>query len=197
MARIETARLHDLPGAYRVCLLTGDAGRDASARYRDLDLLGHLYVGPYLVAGTGTQLVVVDAGGVSGYLVSADDTLAFETWAEAAWWPALRARHPLLADGSPDADLVARIHAPERTPVAIARVFPAHAHVDLLERVRGLGLGRALMDRLAADLRARSVAGVHLGVDPSNTDAVAFYAHLGYRELQVTTDTIWMGLRLA
>ena len=89
MLRIEPAGLHDLPGTYRVCTLTGDVGQDASSKYRDPDLLGHIYVGPYLAWGRGTQLVVVDEQGVAGYVLSADDTTAFEAWAEATWWPPL------------------------------------------------------------------------------------------------------------
>ena len=72
MLRIEPAGLHDLPGTYRVCLLTGDAGKDASGVYRDRDLLGHVYVGAYLARREGTQLVVVDDEGVAGYLLSTD-----------------------------------------------------------------------------------------------------------------------------
>jgi hypothetical protein len=76
--RIERATFADLPGAYRTCLLTGHARRDTTARYRDPDLLDHVYVGPYIVRGAGTQLVAVDEAGAEGYLVSADDTLSFE-----------------------------------------------------------------------------------------------------------------------
>jgi ribosomal protein S18 acetylase RimI-like enzyme len=197
MPRIEPAGLHDLPGAYRVALATGDAGADASPLHRDPDLLGHVYVGPYLLAGAGTQLMVVDEGGVAGYLLSTDDTSAFEAWAERAWWPALRHRYPPRDDGSPDAVLVRLIHAPERTPADLARAFPAHLHIDLLERVRGAGIGRALVDRLLDGLRARSVAGVHLGVDPTNSNAIGFYGHLGFREVAREPDTILMGMPLA
>ena len=31
--------LHDLPGVYRVCRLTGHAGRDATSRHANPDLL--------------------------------------------------------------------------------------------------------------------------------------------------------------
>src|SRR3990170_1920652 len=183
MVRIEPAGLHDLPGAYRACLLTGHVGQDATSLYGDPDLLGHVYVGPYLAAGTGTQLVVMDEGGVAGYLLSTDDTLVFEAWAEEAWWPPLRQRYPLVDDGSRDAELVGLIHAPASTPPELARAFPAHLHIDLLERVRGRGLGRALIERLLTDLRGRGVTGVHMGVDPSNTEAIGFYVHLGFREV--------------
>lgn len=183
MIRIEPARLHDLPGAYRVCLLTGDAGRDATTKIDDPDLLGHVYVGPYITRGVGTQLVAVDDRGVAGYLLSADDTLAYEAWAEAEWWPSLRARYAPRAGQSMDAELIGLIHAPERTPEDLATEYPAHLHIDLLEHTRGLGLGRRLVDRLLDDLRARGVPGVHLGVDAANANGIGFYEHLGFREV--------------
>jgi ribosomal protein S18 acetylase RimI-like enzyme len=193
MPRIETAGLHDLPGAYRVCLLAGDAGRDASPLHRDPDLLGHVFVGPYITAGTGTQRVVVDDEGVAGYLLSTDDTLAFETWAETTWWPPLRERYPPRDDGSRDAELIAQIHAPERTPEALAKAYPAHLHIDLLERVRGLGVGRALIDGLLVELHGRGIRGVHLGVDEANANAIGFYEHLGFVEVGREPGTLLMG----
>jgi ribosomal protein S18 acetylase RimI-like enzyme len=196
MLRIEPAGPHDMPGAYRVCLLAGEAGQDATALYRDPDLLGHIYVGPYLARGSGTQLVVVDEDGVAGYLVSADDTLDFEAWAERAWWPALRQRYPIRDDGSRDAQLIRLLHEPERTPAALANEYPAHLHIDLLERARGAGLGRQLIERLMAELREREVAGLHLGVDAANANAIAFYEHLGFREVVREPWGPLLGLRL-
>lgn len=196
MIRIEHARLHDLPGAYRVCLLTGDAGKDASGVIRDPDLLGHVYVGPYITRGLGTQLVAVDDQGVAGYLLSADDTLAYEAWAEAEWWPALRERYAPLGDGSMDAELIGLIHSPERTPKELVAEYPAHLHIDLLERLRGKGMGRLLIERLVADLRARGVPGVHLGVDIANTNGIGFYEHLGFREVAREPGGLLMGMRV-
>lgn len=196
MLGIEPAGLHDLPGAYRTCLLTGDAGKDASSLYRDPDLLGHVYVGPYLAQARGTQLVVVDDLGSAGYLLSADDTLAFEAWAEREWWPRLRARYPIPDDGSPDDVMIKLIHQPERTPAELAREYPAHLHIDLQERARGAGLGRTLVGRLLAELRSRQVAGVHLGVSADNANAIGFYSHLGFRQVDTEPGALLMGLRL-
>lgn len=196
MIRIERARTHDLPGAYRVCLRTGDAGQDATEVIRDPDLLGHVYVGPYIARGVGTQLVLVDEQGVAGYLLSADDTLAHEAWAEAEWWPSLRGRYAPLAGDSMDAELVRLIHRPERTPEGLAAEYPAHLHIDLLEHARGLGLGRRLIDHLLDDLRARDVPGVHLGVDEANANGIGFYEHLGFREVAREPGGILMGMRL-
>lgn len=196
MFRIEPADLHDLPGAYRTCLLTGDAGKDASSLYRDPDLLGHVYVGPYLAQAGGTQLVVVDDHGAAGYLLSADDTLAFEAWAEREWWPRLRARYPILDDGSPDDEMIKLIHQPERTPAELAREYPAHLHIDFQERARGAGLGRTIIERLLAELRSRHISGVHLGVSADNANAIGFYSHLGFRQVDSEPGGLLMGLRL-
>lgn len=195
LMRIEPAALADLPAAYRICLLTGDAGRDAGGIYRDPDLLGHIYVGPYLVHGQGTRLVLVDEAGLAGYLLATDDTIAFEAWAEDAWWPPLRARYPLLDDGSPDARLIGLIHQPRQTPRALAEEYPAHLHLDLLPRCQGTGTGRTLVDRLLRELREREVAGVHFGVDRRNTHAIGFYEHLGFRHLDDPAGVL-MGIRL-
>jgi ribosomal protein S18 acetylase RimI-like enzyme len=195
--RIEPAGLPDLPGAYRVCLLTGDAGKDATGLVRDPDLLGHVYVGPYIARAVGTQLVAVDERGVAGYLLSADDTDAFDAWAEAQWWPQLRERYAPLDDGSIDAELIDRIHAPEHSPAEVLAAYPAHLHIDLLERARGYGLGRALIERLVADLRERGVPGVHLGVHEANANGIGFYEHLGFREVAREPDGRLMGLRVA
>ncbi len=196
MLRIERAGLHDLSAAYRTCLLTGDAGSDATRLFRDPDLLGHVYVGPYLARGQGTQLVPVDASGAAGYLLSTDDTVELESWAESSWWPALRTRYARLHDGSRDDRLIRLIHEPAPADPAIVRDHPAHLHVDLLPRTQGRGMGRRLMERLLAELRERGVEGVHFGVDGRNTRAAGFSEHLGFARIADGRWGLVRGLRL-
>ena len=196
MTRVRAATLADLPGAYRVCLLTGDAGRDATAMFANPDLLGHVYVGPYVVGSADLARVVVDADGVAGYLLGAADTRAFEAWAEEAWWPTLREQYPLPAGASPDAELVRAIHHPTPAPEDVVAVYPSHLHLDLLERARGRGLGRALIEGLLIDLRARGSRGVHMNVATANENAIAFYRHLGFELVEAFEDSIVMGMRL-
>lgn len=164
---------------YRICLLTGDAGADASTLYRDPDLLGHLYCGPYPAADPSLTFLVVDDEGVAGYLVGTADSVAFAAWQERAWWPALRARYPLGADdGSVDQALVAQMHRP---PLVVPPPgHPAHLHVDLLPRLQGQGWGRRLIAAFVAALAERGVPGLFLQADPRNTGALAFYARLGF-----------------
>ena len=194
--QIRPAALHDLPGAYRACLLTGDSGRDGSGLYRDPDLLGHVYVGPYIVGQPGTELVLTDADGIAGYLLAADDTRAFEAWAATRWWPALRERYPMRSDGTLEAELIGYIHQPPRVPDAVVHEFPAHLHIDLMERARGVGLGRALVQRLLDDLHGRDIRGVHLDVAADNLNGIGFYRHLGFREVHRAPTSVLMGLHL-
>ena len=196
MIRVERAGLADMAGVYRVCLLTGDAGADASALYPDPELPGHVYAGPYLAQGSGTQLVAVDEGGVAGYIISTDDTVAFAAWAEKHWWPPLRLRYPLIDEDTPSGRIIRLIHQPGSPSHEVLAEYPAHFHIDLLERTRGSGLGRTLVFRLLAELRERRVPGVHMGVDASNTNASGFYEHLGFRALESDSLGLTMGMPL-
>ncbi len=200
MLSIRPATMKDLPATYRVCLLTGDAGQDATDLHADPDLLGHVYVGPYVVGQSDHALVLSDGEGVAGYCLAAPDTRAFEAWAEAAWWPDLRRRYPIVAteppDDSPDAELIGLIHAPPTAPGSVVARYPAHLHIDLLARARGHGHGRAMMERQLAALRSAGVPGVHLGVADTNANAIAFYRHLGFDEIARLETSLLMGIRL-
>ena len=53
-----------LPDLYRICLLTGDEGKDARPLYRDGDLLGHFFAAPYGVLEPASCFMLVDIGNV-------------------------------------------------------------------------------------------------------------------------------------
>ncbi|HEV7810844.1 MAG TPA: GNAT family N-acetyltransferase [Candidatus Limnocylindrales bacterium] len=199
MPHVRHATVHDLPGAYRVCLLTGDAGKDATPLARDPDLLGQVYVGPYIVGEPGLALVVADEAGIAGYCLAASDTRAFESWARTEWWPILRAHHPLpeTDETSFDGSLIRQFHEPPRTDEEVVDRYPSHLHIDLLERVRGAGFGRMLVEQQLDLLRGRGSAGVHLNVATDNANAIEFYRHLGFAELFGDDDALVMGMTLA
>ena len=196
MIDIRPATLHDLPGAYRVCLRTGDAGVDATAQYRNPDLLGHVYVGPYVVGEPAHALVAADEDGVAGYCLAARDTAAFAAWAEAAWWPPLRAQFDRRDDGTADAAMIGLIHEPPVANAAILDAFPAHLHIDLLEHVRGTGTGRRLIERQLQSLADAGASGCHLEAAAGNANAIAFYEHLGWQVLERGDDGVVMGVSL-
>jgi ribosomal protein S18 acetylase RimI-like enzyme len=190
----------DLPGMYRVCLLTGDAGTDATPVYRDPDLLGHVYAAPYPVADPGLTWVVTDDEGLCGYVVGTADSQAFARWQEESWWPALRERLPLpgaLADlGTKDHELLATVHEGARYDTEVTDRFPAHLHIDLLPRAQGRGLGRTLITTLVDALRERGVGGLHLGVSEQNAGAIAFYDRVGFRTVAAHTWGRTLGMDL-
>ncbi|MFF1531266.1 GNAT family N-acetyltransferase [Cellulomonas sp. NPDC058312] len=190
----------DLPGMYRVCLLTGDAGSDATGVYRDPDLLGHVYAGPYPVADPGlTWVVTDDAGAVAGYVVGTADSQAFARWQEGSWWPALRERLPrpdVVDDSRRDHELLRMVHDGATYDPAVTDAYPAHLHIDLLPHAQGRGLGRTLIATLAAALRERGVPGLHLGVSAANTGAIAFYDRVGFRPVATHDWGLTLGMDL-
>jgi hypothetical protein len=93
MTHIRPVVAADLDALYRIALLTGDSGADASALHKDPRLVGHIYAAPYATLSPETAFVAEDAAGVAGYIVGALDTRAFEARLERDWWPALRAEY--------------------------------------------------------------------------------------------------------
>ena len=182
---MQPGTVHDLPGVYRVCLLTGAGGADATTLHDDPDLLGHLWAGPYVAFPDAVTRVLRDEHGVAGYCLA-------------------RARHPRLrgvgraglapaAAGTASArqrvgprrcrDVVERLHHPTSADAGLLTAHPAHLHVDLLPRLQGQGWGRRVVDSVLEGLTTAGATGVHLGVDEGNTGAQAFYERLGFTEL--------------
>ena len=180
---IRPAAPGDRAALYDICVRTADNGDDARPLYLDPDLLGEIWVGPYLAVQPDLAFVAEDDHGAIGYVLGAEDTVAFEAACERQWWPALRARHPdppARAALTADERLIQRIHHPPSTPASVVEEFPAHLHIDILPRGQGHGVGRRLIATLTDTLAERRVTGVHLGVGPQNIRAIGFYRHLGF-----------------
>jgi len=199
--QIRDYRPEDAPALYDVCLKTGDAGADASTMYaRHPDLLGAIYVGPYLEFEPSLALVLEDGRGCCGYCLGALDTAKFQSRFLTEWIPSWQRRHPLPphttdADDSPMARLIVELHHPSLHIPGPPGVYSSHLHIDLLPRAQGIGWGKRLMDRLLERLKAMGSPGVHLGMAASNDRAGRFYRKLGFEMLEEKGDTIYMGLR--
>lgn len=187
MSEIRQPLLSDVPGAYRVCFETADPQPGQNP-----DIVGHIYAGPYLQRHPDLARVVVDSLGVSGYVLGCPDSRAFEAWAEREWWPALRAQYPLASAPAVDAEMIGMLHAAPVSPEQLVAAYPAHLHIDLLPRTQGHGYGRTLIEWVCGELAARGIPGVHLGVGSDNTNAIAFYEHLGFATAFDDGDTRWM-----
>ncbi|ODT88768.1 GNAT family N-acetyltransferase [Phenylobacterium sp. SCN 70-31] len=197
MVEIRPYRPDDLPALYDICLKTGDEGRDATHLYRDPRIIGDIYAAPYAALHPEYAFVAEDETGVAAYILGAPDTRAFEARCEAQWWPALRARHPDTADipapkrTRDDWDAF-HIHRPPTNPQAVVDLAPAHLHIDLLPRLQGRGVGKALMDRWLARIGGRA----HLGCQAANTRAQRFYEVYGFRRIADVgpPSVVWMAI---
>jgi len=185
---IRDARPGDAPGAYYVCLKTGDYGKDGEPFYRDdLDALGRIFVGPYLAFEPELSLVLEDANGVCGYAFGAFDSNRFYHRYETEWRPKLCAQFPAPTGDSSKWTRAQQVHNWYHHPDYFCpepySEYPSHLHIDLLERVRGRGYGRRMLEQLMDRLRKRGSPGAHLGVSELNKPAFAFYQRLGFSEL--------------
>ncbi len=202
---IRPARPADQPGAYYVCLKTGDHGKDGEPFYReDPDALGRIFVGPYLAFEPDLSLTLEDDQGICGYAYGAFDSKAFFARYEAEWRPDLCARFP---DPKGDSSRWTRVqqvyswyHHPDYFCPEPYSVYPSHLHIDLLARARGRGYGRRMLEQIMGRLRERGSPGAHLGLSALNELAYGFYHRLGFRELTRTGSgnerVIYMGKKL-
>jgi len=196
--RIRPFRPGDEPDLARICLLTADAGGDATGVLEDDDLWARLFVLPYVARHPEFAFVVeTDDGRVAGYIVGAPDTRAFEEWFRDEWWPRFAAQYP-----KPDAERSRQdgilIYAYGRGPGAepYGDEYPAHLHIDLLPELQGQGWGRRLIETLVAALREAGVTGLHLVAANENTGALAFYPRVGFSPLPSHEGVQAFGMRL-
>jgi len=195
----------DEPGAYRVCLETGNHGQDGEPLYRDdPDALGRIFVGPYLMFEPELSLILEDEQGICGYALGALDSHVFYARYEAEWRPRLCARFSAPKGDSEHWTPVQRVyhvyHHPDYFCPEPYDAYPSHLHIDLLPRAQGRGHGRRMLEQVMDTLRRRGSPGAHLGLSMLNSRARAFYAHLGFRELISTGSgedaCIYMGVAL-
>ncbi|MDG2025869.1 MAG: GNAT family N-acetyltransferase [Acidimicrobiales bacterium] len=175
----------DTDACYEICLRTANNGEDATDLHTDPRIVGEVWVAPYLAHHPECAFVVEDDQGVGGYIVGAPDTAAYDEWADRVWFPPLRERHPAgsFPDSKADGDCVNLIHTPPVMPAEVTSEYPAHLHIDLLPRLQGRGFGKQLMNALFAACREAGADAIHLGCSPENTNAIAFYQHLGFSDL--------------
>ena len=173
----------DFNGISRVCLLTALAGKDATGVYSSDGLVADIFARPYVLLEPELAFVV-DDGQVSGYILGVADTRRFVERYRTEWLPGFAMRYDRpSATTTPDEGMRHLGFTPERMLIDEVDEYPAHLHIDVLPHLQGSGLGRRLIETLVSSLRERGIRGLHLGLDPANTSAAAFYDHLGFQKL--------------
>ena len=196
--QIRSYQTKDWQDLYRICLETGDSGLDATALYLYPDLLGHFYAAPYALFEPELTFILEDELGVCGYILATANSELFAQRMETQWLPKLRLQYPLPDpnDLSRDASMIRVLHKGYHADPQINLEYPAHLHIDLLLRAQKKGQGKLLIQTLFAALRSRGVKGVHLGVGSRNTNGIAFYQHIGFRQIQTHPWGMVFGLLL-
>jgi len=142
-----------------------------------------------------------DGQGVCGYaLATFDSRTHFERY-EKEWRPKLCEQFVAPTGDSANWSRVEQVynlyHNPDYYCPEPYDEYPSHLHIDFLERARGQGQGRAMIERLIERLRDNGSPGVHLGMSKINDGAYGFYVALGFEELARDGGAIYMGMRLS
>jgi ribosomal protein S18 acetylase RimI-like enzyme len=187
----------DMTSLYRICLKTGNSGKDATRLFHDPDIIGHIYAAPYAFFESELCFIAITEGSPCGYILGTKDSEKFYQRLDKEWLPPLRIRYPLpeINDNSFSARIIRLLHEGAK-PLEQAKAYPAHLHINLLPIAQGKGLGRKLMDTFLNKLRSLSVPAVHLGVGKANKGAILFYDKLGFQLLKEQEKALILGMKL-
>jgi ribosomal protein S18 acetylase RimI-like enzyme len=186
----------DLHWLYKICLLTGDSGKDASGQLSD-EILGHYYAAPYPLFQPELCFTLLESGLPCGYLVGTSDSASFADFINKEWLPTLLERYPLPGRDvqTREASMVRQLHT-GYTPPACTINYPAHLHINVLPIGQGQGTGKKMMDVFTKALQSQSVPGLHLNVSVLNPRAIEFYKAYGFVEVDRANYAITYGLVL-
>jgi GNAT superfamily N-acetyltransferase len=179
----------DWTAVRELCCRTADAGNPIDrSRW---PLFAELWIGPYQGLAPRWTYVAEADGRVVAYLTGCPDTAAFRRGRRARMTLPLLLRlaghrYPWNVDARRFVRLALRLERGAEArlaatlPVSLGREYPAHLHMNVEAEYRRRGIGGALIERYAADLRAAAVPGVHLFCGP---DARRFYLRHGFTDL--------------
>jgi len=199
MQNIRLAIAQDLPYLYEIALKTALAGLDGSEHFDDPHLVGHYYAAPYFFYEPQLCFIALDElKRPSGYIVGTSDTSRFNAWMQKEWLPPLAEHYRKVSHFKSDAEqqLVKTLLKGPGEGLWQNLGYPSHLHVDLLERLQGKGLGKALMQTFIDKAAEMGSEGIHLGVDGRNTRAYGFYERMGFKILETQPWGSVFGLQL-
>ncbi len=189
----------DFDAVSDICLRTAERGEDVASLYVSDDLIPDIFARPYLLLEPELAFVLEVRQRVFGYILGVSDTSRFVERYEREWLPGFATRYRHVVPPATRCELMRHLgFTPRRMLIPELASYPAHLHIDILPPYRGQGHGRALIHALVGALRDRSVAGLHLSLDPDNTRARAFYDRVGFHELPSSRERApLLGMRVA
>ncbi len=196
---LEIRKYHpsDIISLYKICLLTSNKGKDVEIFKEEPDLLGHLFVGPYVTFEPDLCFVLTKDYEPCGYILGTKNSESFYHKCEESWFNPLRKRYllPEQTDTSRLA-LVKRVLHKGHKPKDNFEFYPAHLHIDILPIAQGKGMGKMLMNEFINELKSKKVPGLHLEVGKSNKNAIQFYKHYGFDIIKDYEYSLAMGVKL-
>ena len=186
----------DLPGLLKVCLETANGGKGATHLHNLHDLVGEIYVAPYVLHEQNFAFTLKASEKVVGYVLGVLDTGRFESRLDTDYWPATKAKYSALTqDLTPhDVSLIKELNRQGFSPAELIAKYPSHLHIDIIESHQGLGYGKTMILHLLKALQDAGSSGVHLHMSASNDRANGFYKKLGFVEIHTNESEIIMGL---
>jgi ribosomal protein S18 acetylase RimI-like enzyme len=193
---LRTAKVTDLPDLLRVCLETGDSGKDATHLHKLPELVGDIYVAPYVIHEPDLAYALLSDKRVVGYLLGVLDTRAFESLLVDKYWPLAKAKYQHFKTEITDSDreLLKDLDKQGSSDESLTAKYPSHLHIDIVEAHQGAGYGKSMIAFLLEELKAAGSAGVHLHMSASNDRARGFYKKFGFVEVFEDANECIMGL---
>ena len=187
----------DLTSLYKICLLTGNSGKDATNLLSDPDLIGHFYAAPYALFEPEVCFVITNNNKPCGYIIGTKDSQKFYEKCERDWFPILRERYSIAEESNKSFNsvIIKRLHEGHKVKDELCN-YPAHLHINLLPETQGQGLGRKAMNLFIDKLKELNVSALHLEVGKANPGAIKFYEKLGFHIVKEFEHSIAFGMKL-
>ena len=195
---LRAANTADLPELLRVCLETGDSGKDATHLHNLPELVGDIYVAPYVIHEPDFAYALLAENKVVGYLLGVLDTESFEKVLVDKYWPVAKAKYQQIDfEITPsDQELLAELDKQGFSDEEITKKYPSHLHIDIVESHQSAGYGKSMIAYLLNELKQAGSSGVHLHMSASNDRARVFYKKFGFIEVIEDANECIMGLTL-
>lgn len=194
---LRQAKTSDLPELLRVCLQTGDSGNDATHLHKLTDLVGDIYVAPYVLYEPEFAYALWAESAIVGYLLGVLNTNKFEMELVQTYWPQAKAKYAQVDSGitSSDQDLLNELAKQGFSDPKLLENYPSHLHIDIVASHQGAGYGKSMIAYLLAELKTAESKGVHLHMSSKNDRARAFYKKFGFTEVSENSEDCIMGLK--
>ena len=195
---LRAANIADLPELRRICLETGDSGKDATHLHKLPELVGDIYVAPYVIHEPNFAYALLAENKVVGYLMGVLDTKSFENILVEKYWPIAKAKYEQIDfEITPsDQELLAELDKQGFSDGELIMKYPSHLHIDIVESHQGAGYGKSMIAFLLSELKQAGSSGVHLHMSASNDRARVFYKKFGFIEVFEDANECIMGLVL-